>query len=118
MNKRAISILSILQVAALCFGILFTAVFCRISGRFIETHLGDFPQPRGYVLACAFRDHGFWIMLIILGWAVAAAILSSRDDTVWFTDQVTLVSGGALFAILVFAGFWFSIMATTPFRIL
>lgn len=115
MNTRAISLLAILQVAALCFGILFTAVFCRISGRFLETHGSGYPGPIGYLRACAFRDHGVWIMVLILGWALTASVLSFRDDLPWFAERIMLGAGGTLLAILAIAGFWFPIMATTPF---
>lgn len=115
MTTRAISILSVLQVGALIFGILITAIFCTISGKFLERLGSDLPAPMGYLQACTFRDHGIWFSLLIFAWAVTAAILSSRKDLSALTGRIVMSCGTVLLFLLGLTGLWYSWMAMSPF---
>ena len=76
MKGRGIALLALIQMTAIGYGILLSAVACKLGKVGLETGL---PMPGGYLWGVWFRDYGCWLMVPLLSWTLWAAVRTSTD---------------------------------------
>jgi hypothetical protein len=95
MNARYISIVAVIQIAALGCAILFAGFAARIAEKYLEMMHGGIRLPSITQSAFAFRDYGLWGFILIFIWVgVALHAERSASDLYRFFIVVT----GAVFA--------------------
>ncbi|MCE0483264.1 MAG: hypothetical protein LV479_03385 [Methylacidiphilales bacterium] len=97
MEKFQIAKYGLMQVVAVAYGMLASGAVIKLAkkiGGFDDTSL-----PTGFHYAAFFRDYGFWLFLIILGWTALVAYLTS-PFSLWFFEPEKLILSGLIFAIL------------------
>lgn len=110
MRSRGITLLAILQMAALVFGILFTVVFRKIGLQGWPQHLPDAPLLSTFLFTAHYIRYGFWLgTLLVVAWVLWASHAQWRSPA-----SAVLASGAALFAAFVLLAFQCCIWASKP----
>ena len=112
MTARSITILGLLQTAALVFGILFTAVFRKIGLGPWSGLEPNFKLPLEFVVATRFSRYGILLALLIVAWVFWAARSDARISHPPLSASLLLISGLLLLLVIVVIGVLCSIWAT------
>jgi hypothetical protein len=100
MEPFRIALYGMAQVTAIVYGVLANGAAVKLNSSFAEH---GYTMPIGYHLAVFYRDYGFFLLLFVVGWAVAAGCLAVVPSK-WVVDEKTITITGigltVFFAIL------------------
>jgi hypothetical protein len=88
------------QVTAIVYGVLASGAMVKLNHEYVDQ---GYQMPTSYYLAVFYRDHGFFLLFLVVAWAVVVSYLSSVPSR-WSIDESTInITGIGLtiaFAIL------------------
>lgn len=111
MEKFRIGMYGMAQVMAIAYGVLGCGAAVKVNRPLLDY---GYSMPPVYYNALFYRDHGFWLFLIVLFWAGIAAYLSSEWGQ-WKMDEGAISATGITLTILfVMAGTSLAMGAAMP----
>jgi intracellular septation protein A len=106
MEKFRIGLYGFAQVTAIAYGVLATGATVKFNRYWIDQ---GYDMPDGYYRAIFYRDHGYFLLLLVVAWAIATAWYSSQWAEWKIGERTISLSGVALAILFAVIGTYFAI---------
>jgi hypothetical protein len=90
MEKFRIAMYGMAQVTAIVYGVLATGATVKFNRYWLD--LG-YRMPDSYYRAMGFRDHGYFLLVLVLAWTAVMSYFSSRAGQ-WKVNETAITASG------------------------
>ena len=111
MEKFRIAMYGMTQVTAIVYGVLASGTVLKVSHPW--PNLVD-PTPPSFNLGMFYRDHGYYLLILVVAWAVATSYMSSDWSQNRIDEGAITKSGLGLTIFYAILGTFLAFMAAMP----
>jgi H+/Cl- antiporter ClcA len=111
MEKFQIAKYGLMQVTAVVYGVLASGAAVKFNRSWLDQ---GYLMPDTFYRAMFYRDHGYYLLVVVLAWTIGAAYFSSPQSRHNFDESTVIHSGMALTLILAIVGSVIAFGGATP----